>query len=103
MERLAFVKIDVEGFEYEVIKGGENVLSRTDAPTIHFEVNRACMQHRHMDPNQIVALLKTYGYREFLQVRRYGGVKRAPSRLPAANCDYLAFKDSDFAARVLGG
>lgn len=99
--RISFIKIDVEGFEYEVLKGGKATLSKPNAPTVHFEVNAECMHHRQMNPNQIITLLRSYGYAEFLQIKRYGGVRPAPAILPLANYDYLAFKDRDLVARLL--
>jgi len=93
LDQIAFVKIDVEGFEYEVLKGGQTMLSKANAPVVHFEVNARCLRHRNLDPNIIISLLKGYGYAEFLQFRRYGGVRRAPSALPLADSNYLAFKD----------
>jgi len=101
--RISFMKIDVEGFEYEVLKGGQKTLTQPDAPTLHFEVNAACAEHRKMDPNQIVALLQSYGYTDFLQIKRYGGVRKAPAVLPVANFDYVAFKNRELAAQVLRG
>jgi FkbM family methyltransferase len=103
IDKIAFIKIDVEGFEYEVLKGGRVMLGKPDAPTLHFEVNGECMRHRKMDPNQIIGFLRDCGYTEFLQIGRYGGVKKAPDMLPLTNYDYLAFKDRDLAARVLRG
>lgn len=101
LDRVDFVKIDVEGYEFEVLKGGAGLLSRPQAPVIHFEVNAECTRHRNRDPNSIVDLLKSHGYTEFLQIKRYGGVRRAPALLPISNFDYLAFKDRDRAERVL--
>ena len=101
VDQISFVKIDVEGFEYEVLKGGQKMLSRANAPIVHFEVNGQCLRHRNLDPNSIISLLKGYGYTEFLQVRRYGGVRKAPSALPLADSNYLAFKDVGRLRRVL--
>jgi FkbM family methyltransferase len=95
VERISFLKMDVEGFEYEVLKGGQKVLSRPDAPIVHFEVNEGCLRHRNLDPNSIVSLLKNYGYVEFIQIRRYGGMRKAPGTLPVADYDYLAFKEGN--------
>lgn len=102
IEKVSFIKIDVEGFEYEVIKGGAGLLNRADAPVVHFEVNGECVRQRNLDPDEIVSLLKSYGYTSFLQIGRYHGVRKAPSTLPAANHDYLAFKDSRRAEEIFG-
>jgi FkbM family methyltransferase len=101
VDHISFIKIDVEGYEYEVLKGGQTALSKADAPIVHFETNRECLRHRGLDPNQIVSLLRSYGYREFVQVRRYGGVRKAPSTLPVSDYNYLAFKDLSRLSQVL--
>jgi FkbM family methyltransferase len=101
LDQISFVKMDVEGFEYEVLKGGQRMLSKANAPIVHFEVNGQCLLHRHLDPNSIVSLLKGYGYTEFLQIRRYGGVRKAPAALPLADSNYLAFKDVTRLPQVL--
>jgi FkbM family methyltransferase len=102
LDRISFVKMDVEGFEYEVLKGGQKMLSKANAPIVHFEVNGRCLRHRNLDPNSIISLLRGYGYTEFLQFRRYGGVRKAPASLPLADSNYLAFKDVCRLAQVLG-
>jgi FkbM family methyltransferase len=101
LDQISFVKIDVEGFEYEVLQGGQRMLSKANAPILHFEVNGQCLRHRHLDPNRIVSLLKGYGYTEFLQIRRYGGVRTAPPTLPLVDSNYLAFKDVSRLPQVL--
>ena len=101
VDRISFIKIDVEGFEYEVLKGGQRMLSKPNAPIVHFEVNAECLLHRDLDPNKIVRLMRGYGYKEFLQVRRYGGVRKAPPKLPMLDSNYLAFKDLSRLPRVL--
>jgi FkbM family methyltransferase len=93
LDQISFIKTDVEGFEYEVLKGGQKTLSKANAPIVHFEVNGQCLRHRNLDPNIIVSLLRGFGYTEFLQVRRYGGVRKAPPKLPVSDSNYLAFKD----------
>jgi FkbM family methyltransferase len=101
VDQISFLKMDVEGYEYEVLKGGQRVLSKANAPVVHFEVNGQCLRHRNLDPNSIVSLLKGYGYKEFLQIRRYGGVRKAPDKLSLSDSNYLAFKDVGRLSQVL--
>ncbi|MCH5259480.1 MAG: FkbM family methyltransferase [Lachnospiraceae bacterium] len=49
-----FVKIDVEGFEYNVLKGGEKLL-RSMSPILYVEINDENYQ-------KVSALLNSYGY-----------------------------------------
>jgi FkbM family methyltransferase len=56
VNHISFIKMDVEGYEYEVLKGGQTMLSRADAPIVHFEVN-AGPEHSRLAPPQ----LRLYG------------------------------------------
>ena len=53
---VGFVKIDVEGFEYEVLAGGEDVLA-SQRPNLQLEVQRR--------GGEILRLLETHRYRVF--------------------------------------
>jgi len=65
-ERPDLVKIDVEGFEHEVLKGMRGVLGRC-APTLIFEC------HKDGHPEEIEAILRPFGYR-FWALRARGPV-----------------------------
>lgn len=53
--RIALLKIDVEGFEYNVLRGAKNILSK-HSPLIFVEI-----WHEHK-VNRMLALLAEYGY-----------------------------------------
>jgi len=57
-------KIDVEGFEGEVIRGGEKVFSSDKSKHIFLEIHFARLDERRLSntPNQIVKMLKSWGY-----------------------------------------
>ena len=59
------IKIDVEGFELEVLQGLGSALAATDLRVIGIEVHFGLLQQRGMGdaPQQIEALLRQYGYR----------------------------------------
>jgi FkbM family methyltransferase len=63
--RLDFVKIDVEGMELEVIKGGTKTLQKYK-PVIYYETLVAFRQHRGFDIfGEIAEILRSMDYRLF--------------------------------------
>jgi FkbM family methyltransferase len=56
------IKIDTEGFEYEVLKGGTKTIGQ--ARLIVFEHNMEVMAHRgaHIEKNQVIKLLEQNGF-----------------------------------------
>lgn len=56
------VKIDVEGFEPEVLAGMKSILSRYDAPAILCEVNPFLLDRRGMDSRRITLTLADHHY-----------------------------------------
>jgi FkbM family methyltransferase len=91
---IAFMKIDVEGCEQDVLAGGSAVLSAPVAPVIHFEVNEDCLAARRIDANAILDLLKRYGYSAFFRIKHYGGMERVVTAISNRNSDYMAFKEN---------
>jgi len=57
-----FIKIDVEGHEYEVLQGGEQLL-KTTKPTLLIECENRHLNNRTVD--DVFALLANYGYKGF--------------------------------------
>jgi FkbM family methyltransferase len=58
---VAFVKIDVEGHEYNVLKGGEK-LFKQQRPSILIEVEQ---RHSKRPMNEVFDLVRSWGYRGF--------------------------------------
>jgi FkbM family methyltransferase len=92
IDRVDIVKIDVEGHEPSVIAGATNLLSRGDAPVVHFEINRNCIRDRGIDPNQIFDSLRKMGYTAFDLVSSRLGVRPVDRPLDTLSADYLATK-----------
>jgi FkbM family methyltransferase len=76
IESVRFVKVDVEGFEREVFLGAERLLSGDDAPIIAFELNVDCLTSRGITSNDVVSVLRDFGYSEFFSLSVKTGVKR---------------------------
>ena len=65
-----FVKIDIEGYEFEAIKGSAPFLSQRK-PTIFLELHLNYLEQRKLSPKSVLELLQECGYSFFT----YGGAK----------------------------
>lgn len=57
------VKMDVEGAEVKVLRGGMGLFSRRDAPFLMVEVSPACLQAAGTSADELVSMLREFGYR----------------------------------------
>jgi FkbM family methyltransferase len=58
---IGFIKIDVEGFEYNVIEGGTETLKK-DLPTLFIELDDSNLRENGRSAKELMQLLKTIGY-----------------------------------------
>ncbi len=91
IKRLDFMKVDVEGDELNVFRGGARVLSAPNAPAITFEINQDCLSSRSLAADEVHAALRDYGY-SFFYCIPYRGRIRHVSELASTSHDYLALK-----------
>jgi FkbM family methyltransferase len=59
------VKIDVEGDEAAVLRGGQQLFSPTSAPILFIELHNEIVRRRGERPTDVLALLRAYGYQTF--------------------------------------
>lgn len=59
------VKIDVEGFEVAVLRGGRDLLRRTDAPLLFLELHNRIIIDNGGEPEETIAILRESGYELF--------------------------------------
>ncbi len=61
--KVAFLKIDVEGFETVVLQGAKGILSRREAALIYYEVCPGNSKNSGVDPEMPTRILQQYGYK----------------------------------------
>ena len=61
---IKFIKIDVQGYEFFLLKGGRNTISRYK-PDLFIEIEDHQLPKYGINKKQIIDLLKEYGYRIF--------------------------------------
>ncbi len=69
------LKVDVEGFELDVFRGGVATLAGSRAPALAFELNRGCLEHAQVTVPEIEEYLRGVGYLAFWRVDPSRGVE----------------------------
>jgi FkbM family methyltransferase len=59
------IKVDVEGFEAEVLKGGSHVLSQLKAPLLFLELHNQMIHDRGGSPEETLLILRKFKYDTF--------------------------------------
>ncbi len=59
------VKIDVEGNEAAVLRGGQKTFSGNTAPVLFLEIHNELVRELGEDPGETLTLLRDYGYQTF--------------------------------------
>jgi FkbM family methyltransferase len=93
INRLDFMKVDVEGDELNVFLGGERTLSVANAPAIAFEINPTCLSKRGLSPSSVKRALENFGYSIFYSIPARGRLQQV-STFPNEYFDYLALKEN---------
>jgi len=62
LPRLAFMKVDVEGFELRLLKGAEETINRC-RPVMYIEINRGALERAGTSPEEVKAWLVAHNYR----------------------------------------
>lgn len=91
LEALDFIKMDIEGFEIEAIKGARTLLNKFE-PVILFECNGHTLKFFNKTPNDLFEILENeFGYSLFLL---NGGLVQISYKdpFPFGVCDLFALK-----------
>jgi FkbM family methyltransferase len=92
LDRVALIKIDVEGWEPAVLRGAANVL-RTSRPALIFEYDPAYIGRSRSSANELTAWLRSFGYQ--LHVMRPRGAPQRVSGLARTATNVLALCAGD--------
>ena len=87
IERIDFLKIDVEGFEEDVLRGATTMLKNKNVGLVLFEVRRTILESIGKNGEDIFVLLLEHGYNIFTLD---GRELTAEELEHAADADYLA-------------
>jgi len=61
-QRIAFIKIDIEGYEFEAIKGMSRILQKTNNVKLMTEFNPYLLKKSGIEPIEYLKLLKDFGF-----------------------------------------
>ena len=90
IQHLDLMKIDVEGYEYKVLKGAQKTIE-TLRPQICIELNEPCLLDTGTSGTEIFAFFKSKNYKMFA-IDRANGLKLVNSPLPYYRfLNYFAF------------
>ena len=92
VERVDFVKLDVEGSEIAAIRGMHDLLVRPDAPPVIYESNAHTLRMFDATPEQLIAMFEELGYTNYLIGNRELMPVDQSSFQPDTCVDYLAVK-----------
>jgi len=69
LDKIDFMKVDVEGAELEVLKGAQDML-KIDHPVLHLEIEERWMNSFGYGPSEIESFLRRIGYNAFMTYDR---------------------------------
>ncbi len=70
-KRVGLVKIDVEGFEFHVMKGAKKLLGGGHLPLISMEFAPKMLQEKGSNPLELLSFMKEFGYEIYLVKKNF--------------------------------
>ena len=65
ISKIDFLKIDTEGYEYNVLLGSEKMLEKKAVDVIQFEISKVPLESLGRTPEEIINFLKEKGYKTY--------------------------------------
>lgn len=65
LDRVDFIKLDIEGSEIDALRGAQHLLWRADAPDLICEISPYLLAQQNLDPRHLTKYLATFGYTLF--------------------------------------
>jgi FkbM family methyltransferase len=100
---VTLMKIDVEGWELKVLSGGQNLLSREDAPVLQVEFTDGAAKAAGSSCQEIYRSLESLGYKIYRHDRVTKTLNPDPIRLEYPYLNLYAIKDLAAAQLRLNG
>jgi len=88
LERVSLIKVDTDGFDYRVLRGGRKCLE-TRRPVLYFELAPTVLRDQEEDPLGIFPMLRECGYSHFLLHTNFGEFFGCGRFDEAAGMDFL--------------
>lgn len=99
IKKIDFIKMDVEGAEYLVLKGAESVLKQY-SPVILLELQDVHTKCFGYSPEELINYLGDLGYHLYeIDEKEFGSVKKLISFENTNNYNFLALKNDDISRR----
>ncbi|MGA2919430.1 FkbM family methyltransferase [Methanoregula sp.] len=92
IEKVDFIKIDVEGAEYWVFEGAKKLLSQSNAPDIICEIGNTAAIQIGKKESDIRELLYSFGYRSFFIE---DGIREFGDEIPVTRLQNILFTKSE--------
>lgn len=67
IKKVDFIKVDVEGFEYKVLKGAENTLLKWH-PVLFVELDDVTLKAQNSSPKELLIYLNSLGYSKIVNI-----------------------------------
>jgi len=99
IKAINFLKIDVEGFESDVLHGAENLLKNKKIEYILFELQDSILQSINRTSSEVFEIIFNAGY----QIIDLNGNMQKDNNKTIPNGDYLACLDGSETAKKLAG
>ena len=99
IKEINFLKIDVEGFESDVLHGAENLLKNKKIEYILFELQDSILQSINRTSSEVFEIIFNAGY----QIIDLNGNMQKDNNKTIPNGDYLACLDGSETAKKLAG
>ena len=92
--KIKAIKIDVEGFELEVIKGAKNILNKPNAPILIVEYSEECLTRANQTIQELTELISSCNKYTFYKLTRKKG--RVGQLIEIQSIDQLNNNDNFF-------
>lgn len=93
IDKVDFIKIDIEGAEYLALKGAEMILKK-NKPMILLEIQEEHIKYFDHTPDELISYIKDLGFNIYdIDQNEFGALRKIDSFSEAKNYNFLALKN----------